>query len=174
MWRRLRATCKRPTGGGWQAVGLGAVVCGLVLHITFVPFSSTLQSLQNLKLAANLNLIGLAAEDNYLAACQRMNQGAVVFQNASWKAEVGCWLNQCHAHTSSFPVPEVLGGKSCDQGCKEHGVCNEELGHCRCFLGFSGLCTIFFLHNLKISPTFDIMALPFTGVQGLSPQSDAS
>ncbi|CAK9877018.1 unnamed protein product [Sphagnum jensenii] len=138
MWRRLRATCKGPTGGGWQAVGLGAVVCGLVLHITFVPFSSTLQSLQNLKLAANLNLIGLAAEDHYLAACQRMNQGAVVFQNASWKAEVGCWLNQCHAHTSSFPVPEVLGGKSCDQGCKERGVCNEELGHCRCFLGFSG------------------------------------
>lgn len=42
-----------------------------------------------------------------------------VFQNVSWKAQRSCWFN----YDSSVPVPVLLGGESCDQGCTEYGLC---------------------------------------------------
>lgn len=42
-----------------------------------------------------------------------------VFQNVSWKAQRSCWFK----YDSSVPVPVLLGGESCDQGCTEYGLC---------------------------------------------------
>ena len=38
--------------------------------------------------------------------------GAIVYRNATWKAEVGCWLSQCGNSAIPIPVVEVSVGKS--------------------------------------------------------------
>ncbi|CAN4099793.1 unnamed protein product [Withania somnifera] len=63
---------------------------------------------------------------------------AVVYRGAPWKAAVGRWLAGCHSNTSAVKVIEQIGGKSCRNDCKGQGVCNRELGQCRCFHGFTG------------------------------------
>ncbi|KAG5552416.1 hypothetical protein RHGRI_010480 [Rhododendron griersonianum] len=93
---------------------------------------------------------------------------AVVYHNAPWKADIGRWLSGCNPITTAVKVVEVvevdvvrvgvgltcetetlvtnseliswqnIGGKSCKNDCSGQGICNRELGLCRCFHGFSG------------------------------------
>ncbi|KAJ8528549.1 hypothetical protein K7X08_022241 [Anisodus acutangulus] len=63
---------------------------------------------------------------------------AVVYRGAPWKAEVGRWLSGCDSNTSAVKVVEQISGKSCRNDCSSRGICNRELGQCRCFHGFTG------------------------------------
>ncbi|KAK2653248.1 hypothetical protein Ddye_013104 [Dipteronia dyeriana] len=63
---------------------------------------------------------------------------AVVYRNASWKAEIGRWLSGCDAVAEEVNIVEIIGGKSCKNYCSGQGVCNNELGQCRCFHGYTG------------------------------------
>ncbi|XP_048225885.1 uncharacterized protein LOC8278954 isoform X2 [Ricinus communis] len=62
----------------------------------------------------------------------------VVYRDAPWKAEVGQWLSGCDSITKEVKVVEIIGGRTCKNDCSGQGVCNHELGECRCFHGFSG------------------------------------
>nr|GLL24593.1 uncharacterized protein LOC109150988 [Ipomoea trifida] len=63
---------------------------------------------------------------------------AVVYRGAPWKAEIGRWLAGCDARNASVKIVEQIGSKSCNNSCSSQGVCNHDLGQCRCFHGFSG------------------------------------
>ncbi|KAI7997999.1 putative glucuronosyltransferase Os01g0926700 [Camellia lanceoleosa] len=63
---------------------------------------------------------------------------AVVYRGAPWKAEIGRWLSGCNSVAKAVKVFEIIGGKSCKNDCSSQGICNRELGQCRCFHGFSG------------------------------------
>ncbi|GAV57281.1 Exostosin domain-containing protein [Cephalotus follicularis] len=66
------------------------------------------------------------------------SHGAVVYNDAPWKAEIGRWLAGCNPITKEVNITEVIGGKSCHNDCSGQGICNYELGQCRCFHGFNG------------------------------------
>ncbi|KAM7265504.1 hypothetical protein ACFE04_003187 [Oxalis oulophora] len=66
------------------------------------------------------------------------SHGGVVYRNAPWKPEIGRWLAGCDPVTKEANIFEVIGGRSCPNGCSGQGVCNFELGLCRCFHGYSG------------------------------------
>ncbi|KAK6124647.1 hypothetical protein DH2020_041611 [Rehmannia glutinosa] len=63
---------------------------------------------------------------------------AVTYNGAPWKAEVGRWLSGCNSNITAVEIVEKIGGKSCKNECSGQGVCNRDLGQCRCFHGFSG------------------------------------
>ncbi|GKV25754.1 hypothetical protein SLEP1_g35148 [Rubroshorea leprosula] len=63
---------------------------------------------------------------------------AVVYRNAPWKANIGQWLSGCDVVTGVVNIVETVGGRGCENDCSGQGVCNHELGQCRCFHGFSG------------------------------------
>ncbi|KAH0972022.1 hypothetical protein GBA52_024178 [Prunus armeniaca] len=63
---------------------------------------------------------------------------AVVFRGAPWKAEIGRWLSGCDPISDEVNIVEVIGGSGCKNDCSGQGVCNRELGQCRCFHGYSG------------------------------------
>ncbi|KAL8489607.1 hypothetical protein ACS0TY_025501 [Phlomoides rotata] len=62
----------------------------------------------------------------------------ITYRGAPWKAVVGRWLSGCDSNTTAIKIIEKIGGKSCIDDCSGQGVCNHELGQCRCFHGFSG------------------------------------
>lgn len=64
--------------------------------------------------------------------------GAVIHRNASWKAEIGQWLSACDEFTKETDIIEPIGGRNCMYDCSGQGVCNHDLGQCRCFHGFRG------------------------------------
>ncbi|KAH1258127.1 putative glucuronosyltransferase [Glycine max] len=64
--------------------------------------------------------------------------GVVVHRGAPWKAEIGQWLASCDVVTKEVNITEILGGNSCKNECSGQGVCNRELGQCRCFHGYAG------------------------------------
>lgn len=66
------------------------------------------------------------------------SHNAVVYRGAPWKARIGRWLSGCDSVTEEVNVVEVIGGLSCKDDCSGQGICNHELGQCRCFHGFSG------------------------------------
>ncbi|KAI3471660.1 hypothetical protein Pfo_028310 [Paulownia fortunei] len=63
---------------------------------------------------------------------------AVTYRGAPWKAEVGRWLSGCDSNITAVEIVEKIGGKSCKNECSGQGICNRDLGQCRCFHGFSG------------------------------------
>uniref|UniRef100_A0A2P2JYW2 Uncharacterized protein MANES_09G028900 n=1 Tax=Rhizophora mucronata TaxID=61149 RepID=A0A2P2JYW2_RHIMU len=63
---------------------------------------------------------------------------AVAYRSAPWKAEIGQWLSGCESIAKEVHIDEIIGGRNCKNGCSGQGVCNHELGECRCFHGFSG------------------------------------
>ncbi|KAF7055411.1 hypothetical protein CFC21_062940 [Triticum aestivum] len=63
---------------------------------------------------------------------------AVTFRAAPWKAEIGRWLAGCHAESSAVNITEAIGTKRCQKDCSGNGVCNYDLGECRCFHGYAG------------------------------------
>ncbi|CAN1183534.1 Probable glucuronoxylan glucuronosyltransferase F8H [Linum perenne] len=64
--------------------------------------------------------------------------GAVVYRKAPWKAEIGRWLSGCDSITKEATISEIIGGRGCKDDCNGQGVCNYELGKCRCFHGYGG------------------------------------
>ncbi|TKY62593.1 glucuronoxylan glucuronosyltransferase F8H [Spatholobus suberectus] len=64
--------------------------------------------------------------------------GVVVHRGAPWKAEIGQWLAACDVVTKEVNITEIIGGNSCKNECSGQGVCNRELGQCRCFHGYAG------------------------------------
>ncbi|PON32049.1 Exostosin-like [Parasponia andersonii] len=63
---------------------------------------------------------------------------AVVYRGAPWKAEIGQWLSGCDTIVKEVNISEIIGGSGCKKDCSGQGVCNRELGECRCFHGFGG------------------------------------
>ncbi|KAF8398413.1 hypothetical protein HHK36_017340 [Tetracentron sinense] len=63
---------------------------------------------------------------------------AVVYRGAPWKAEIGRWFSGCDSITTTVSIVERIGGKGCKNDCSGQGICNRELGQCRCFHGFDG------------------------------------
>ncbi|CAL9096141.1 unnamed protein product [Musa acuminata var. zebrina] len=83
------------------------------------------------------------------------SHGAVAYRGAPWKAEIGRWLSGCGSALATVQVVENIGGKSCQNDCSGRGVCNRELGACRCFHGYDGEgCTkkLELNCNLPVSP----------------------
>uniref|UniRef100_A0A1D1Z4M1 Putative glucuronoxylan glucuronosyltransferase F8H n=1 Tax=Anthurium amnicola TaxID=1678845 RepID=A0A1D1Z4M1_9ARAE len=64
--------------------------------------------------------------------------GAVVYRGASWKAEIGRWLVGCDSVSTPIDIVEGICSKQCRDDCNGQGICNQELGQCRCFHGFDG------------------------------------
>ncbi|WOK95473.1 hypothetical protein Cni_G04180 [Canna indica] len=64
--------------------------------------------------------------------------GALTYRGAPWKAEIGRWLSGCEPILAEVEVAENVSGKSCKNDCGGRGVCNRELGQCRCFHGYAG------------------------------------
>lgn len=80
---------------------------------------------------------------------------AVVYRGAPWKAEIGRWLSGCHSVVKEINVTEKISGKVCKNDCSGQGVCNHELGQCRCFHGYSGeQCseTLYLACNYPVTP----------------------
>ncbi|CAI5462303.1 unnamed protein product [Closterium sp. Yama58-4] len=65
------------------------------------------------------------------------SSGAVEYRGAPWKADVGRWLVTCSDQLSPVTVGEALFSRACPGNCSGNGVCNHELGECRCRHGFS-------------------------------------
>ncbi|KNA04137.1 hypothetical protein SOVF_202460 isoform C, partial [Spinacia oleracea] len=78
---------------------------------------------------------------------------AVVYRGAPWKAEIGRWLSGCDSVVKEINVTEKISGKVCKNDCSGQGVCNHELGECRCFHGYSGSCYFIFRKGEQCSET---------------------
>ncbi|CAI5462679.1 unnamed protein product [Closterium sp. Yama58-4] len=65
------------------------------------------------------------------------SSGAVEYRGAPWKADVGRWLLACSDQLTPVTVGEALFWRACPGNCSGNGVCNHELGECRCRHGFS-------------------------------------
>ncbi|XP_058755779.1 uncharacterized protein LOC131628994 [Vicia villosa] len=63
--------------------------------------------------------------------------GSVAYKGAPWKDEIGRWLAGCDSVTKEINVSEIIGGNECKNDCSGLGVCNQELGQCRCFHGYA-------------------------------------
>lgn len=63
---------------------------------------------------------------------------SVAYKGAPWKAEIGRWLAGCDSITKEVNISEIIGGNDCKNNCSGQGVCNRELGQCRCFHGYAG------------------------------------
>ncbi|KAK9699287.1 hypothetical protein RND81_08G165100 [Saponaria officinalis] len=63
---------------------------------------------------------------------------AVVYRGAPWNPHIGRWLSTCHSLAASINITETISGKICENECSGQGVCNHELGQCRCFHGYIG------------------------------------
>ncbi|KAI4325685.1 hypothetical protein MLD38_031063 [Melastoma candidum] len=66
------------------------------------------------------------------------SHNAVIYRGAPWKANIGRWLSGCDVDAKEVNVVELIGSERCKSGCSGYGVCNYELGKCRCFHGYSG------------------------------------
>ncbi|XP_024372401.1 uncharacterized protein [Physcomitrium patens] len=123
----------------WQVVvpGLSLVVLVVATHLFVTPLVPTFSVDPNALVIHRINgTYEWNAERD--RSCEK-EHGAVVYRNATWKADVGCWLSQCG--NSSFPIPvvEKFWRNSCTFECDGRGVCNKELAQCRCSVGFSGV-----------------------------------
>ncbi|XP_078442215.1 uncharacterized protein LOC144711931 isoform X2 [Wolffia australiana] len=63
---------------------------------------------------------------------------SVFYRDAPWKAEIGQWLSGCDSINQSVDILEVVRSKACKDDCGGRGICNQDLGECRCFHGFAG------------------------------------
>ncbi|XP_020526336.1 uncharacterized protein LOC18439978 isoform X2 [Amborella trichopoda] len=66
------------------------------------------------------------------------SHGAVSYKGAPWKSEIGRWFSGCDSIAMAVYVNETIGGKRCNNDCNGQGICNQDLGHCRCFHGYAG------------------------------------
>ncbi|CAI7895338.1 unnamed protein product [Closterium sp. NIES-54] len=87
------------------------------------------------------------------------SSSGVEYRGAPWKADVGRWLLACGDQLPPVTVGEALFSQACPSNCSGNGVCNHELGDCRCRHGFSGPdCSQLHLHqcNLPASPEWPV------------------
>ncbi|XP_058073601.1 uncharacterized protein LOC131222515 [Magnolia sinica] len=63
---------------------------------------------------------------------------AVSYRGAPWKADIGQWFSGCDSIATEIDIVESIGGKGCKNDCSGQGICNRELGQCRCFHGYAG------------------------------------
>ncbi|KAE9613064.1 putative EGF-like domain, exostosin [Lupinus albus] len=61
-----------------------------------------------------------------------------IYRGAPWKADIGKWLASCDSITKGVNIIEKISSNNCKNGCNDLGVCNQELGVCRCFHGYTG------------------------------------
>ncbi|KMZ59131.1 exostosin family protein [Zostera marina] len=64
--------------------------------------------------------------------------GGVVYRGVPWRSEIGKWLSICGSTSSQLDIVENIYGKDCKNDCSGRGICNQELGQCRCFHGYEG------------------------------------
>ncbi|XP_058758079.1 cytochrome b-c1 complex subunit Rieske-2, mitochondrial-like isoform X2 [Vicia villosa] len=84
--------------------------------------------------------------------------GSVAYKGALWKDEIGRWLAGCDSVTKEINVSEIIGGNECKNDCSGLGVCNQELGQCRCFHGYAGFASESLIHAKENSILPDIPA----------------
>ncbi|XP_014514271.1 uncharacterized protein LOC106772395 [Vigna radiata var. radiata] len=133
----------------WSLAATIASVLALVSVVHLVSFPLT-PTLNNFKIAqdscipANVSAEFPSNRDQEQPAVDFKLQfpadlhGAVVYQGAPWKAEIGHWLAGCDSVIKEVNITEIIGGNNCKNDCSGQGVCNRELGQCRCFHGYSG------------------------------------
>jgi len=118
-----------------------------VVHIFFVPLIPTsleftgsrqTESLADASSVKNGSSIGdkNIEQDQYPQSSD--SYGAILYRDAPWKADMGKWLSRCHDIAAPVYINETISGKNCKDGCSGHGICNVELGECRCFHGYAG------------------------------------
>lgn len=161
----------------WSQIATVASVIVLVslVHLFLGPVVPSFDSIsvrqaQNLRGPSNESITQVTKEEPVVAFDRRFPadlHGAVVYRNASWKAEIGQWLSSCDAVAKEVDIIEVsiilaslkqclfvrfgykgcvfflfflqpIGGRKCLNDCSGQGVCNHEFGMCRCFHGFNG------------------------------------
>uniref|UniRef100_A0A1J3DH65 Putative glucuronoxylan glucuronosyltransferase F8H n=1 Tax=Noccaea caerulescens TaxID=107243 RepID=A0A1J3DH65_NOCCA len=135
----------------WSQIATVASVIVLVslVHLFLGPVvpsfdSFTVRQAQNLCGPSNESITQQVSQDSsepVVAFDRRFPadlHGAVVYRNASWKAEIGQWLSSCDAVAKEVDIIEPIGGTKCLNDCSGQGVCNHEFGICRCFHGFNG------------------------------------
>lgn len=89
----------------WQLVLPVAALVALfsVMHFFFAPFMPSF-------MYDSSNAPKLARIGGTTLACE-MGEGSAssppVFRNATWRAEIGCWLSRCDQSTNPVPVAEV-------------------------------------------------------------------
>ncbi|KAG0618214.1 hypothetical protein M758_4G047000 [Ceratodon purpureus] len=118
----------------WQVILPGASLVVLLVAVNFfvAPIVPTFPVDSSALIFQRIN--GTDAER--FLPCKK--HGAVVYRNATWKPDVGCWLSQCGNSAIPVPVVEKLWENHCNPECNDRGVCNMELAQCRCSVGFSG------------------------------------
>lgn len=139
----------------WSLVASAASLLLLVslVHIFLSPFSSSplnyfnAGQAQSFCSSVNASIgssevdrqVGNSDPDLNLSALFPANAlGAVIYRGAPWKAEIGRWLAGCDAVSVAADIFEGIHGKGCKDDCNGQGICNQELGQCRCFHGFAG------------------------------------
>lgn len=115
-----------------------------IVHIFFVPLipaslditgsrqTNASSSIKNVSSIGDKNI----EQDQYPQSHD--SDGAILYRDAPWKTDIGKWLSSCHDIAASVYINETISGKNCKDDCSGHGICNSELGECRCFHGYAG------------------------------------
>ncbi|CAN6454171.1 unnamed protein product [Victoria cruziana] len=115
-----------------------------IVHMFFFPFIPSsldyigFRQIQRQCTPNSASVMGKLSETFDSNSFDRFPVDAVSYRNAPWKANIGKWLSGCDPLTEVIEINENIGGKSCTNGCSGQGVCNPDLGRCRCFHGFGG------------------------------------
>ncbi|GJP79128.1 hypothetical protein CLOP_g9378 [Closterium sp. NIES-67] len=80
----------------------------------------------------------VAASFDGAAATSAGPRGTVWHRGAPWRGHVGSWLKSLPPSALSVTVHEPAFGRTCPGDCSGNGVCNAELGECRCRHGYAG------------------------------------
>ncbi|KAG6493187.1 hypothetical protein ZIOFF_048164 [Zingiber officinale] len=87
----------------------------------------------------NERLSGGGASEDLGTRSPATSHVPVAYRGAPWKAEIGRWLSRCDPLSVAVEVVENISDMICKDECGGRGVCNRELGQCRCFHGYAGL-----------------------------------
>ncbi|KAF3328054.1 glucuronosyltransferase [Carex littledalei] len=122
----------------FRAAVISLAVSIALIHLFLTPlFPSPLdffqQSNSNPLLDANSSVVSTLK-----AQFQSNIDGSVTYRGAPWKPDIGRWLAGCSSNSTPVDIVEVLGGKKCKNNCSGQGICNQDLGVCRCFHGYAG------------------------------------
>ncbi|XP_074575072.1 uncharacterized protein LOC141831581 isoform X2 [Curcuma longa] len=83
-------------------------------------------------------LFGGGASEDLGTRSPETSHAPVTYRGAPWKSEIGRWLSGCDPLSVAVEVVENISGMNCKDECGGRGVCNRELGQCRCFHGYAG------------------------------------